>query len=93
MCDPFFHWRTSATKKLKYPSLQTVVAASRVIAYEEAAESAHKYVRLSRTVSSMCTKNMMHFIVQRLRPTYQRRKTPAELTVVANGLRATILSR
>ena len=70
MCDPFFHWRTSATKKMEYHPLQTVVAASCVIAYGEAAESAQKYVQLSRTFNSMCTENLMHFIFQRWIPTY-----------------------
>ena len=55
---------------MEYHPLQTVVAASCVIAYGEAAESAQKYVQLSRTFNSMCTENLMHFIFQRWIPTY-----------------------
>jgi len=80
--EPFFQRRTTATGKLQSHPLQKVVAAFRVIAYAEAADRAYEYVRLSRTVISKCTKNLMHFIVQRWGPTDLRGPTPAELTTI-----------
>ena len=77
-----FKQRINATGKLQAHPFQKVVSAFRVIAYNEAADRADEYVRLSRTVIAKSTKLLMEFIVERWGSTYLRRPNQEDLDAI-----------
>lgn len=80
--EPGFKQSVNATGQAQAHPLEKAVAAFRVIANGEAYDRADEYVRLSRSTIATYTKKLIYFKVERFGPSYLRKPTDAEVSVI-----------